>query len=57
MSDTVSIEISDKLTAQYRKRIIKKVEKQQGPIKTLVWRTSMSAIMILTTSLARKPTA
>lgn len=47
MSDTAAIEISNKLTAQYRKRILKKVEKQQGPIKTLVWRSSMSAIMIL----------
>lgn len=37
----------DNLSDQYMKRINKKVDKQHGPLKTLVWRTSMTALMIL----------
>lgn len=37
----------DNLSDQCMKRINKKVDKQHGPLKTLVWRTSMTALIIL----------
>lgn len=37
----------DNLSDQYMKRILKKVDKQHGPIKTLVWRSCMTALMVL----------
>lgn len=37
----------DKLSDQYIKRINKKVDKLHGPVKTLAWRTGMTALMVL----------
>lgn len=37
----------DNLSDQYMKRINKKVDKQHGPIRTLAWRTGMTALMVL----------
>ncbi len=47
MAEQESNKRIEELSAFYMRRITKKMNKQSGPMKTLVWRTGSTAIMVL----------